>query len=521
MNFEETEVRRAFAEDEFVPFFQPLVELRTGELAGFELLARWNHRELGLIPPDSFIPIVEKLGLIDNLMRVILRKAFAVPALHGNTFGVAVNTSPIQLMDFKLPERFAAIAEEGGFSLDRLMIEITESALVEDLPRATRIAEELKALGCRLALDDFGTGYSSLNRLLALPFDELKVDRSFVSSMTCSCDSRKVVASVVGLGKNLGLKTTAEGVETKEQAGMLFQMGCDLGQGWLYGRPVPAGEVAGLISAAPRFFPPVCLPNLTNGNSVINLDALPGQRLAQLQAVYDGAPVALCLLDRNLRYVSLNQQLARMNGIPIEAHLGRTPAEIIPRFYRQAAPLFRRVLQGEAITGIEMRKPGADQSTGELTVIASYWPVRDEAGEVWGISVAMMDITEHKRTAEALRKTEDHHRKMVELTPHTSWVMNVEGEIAEVSPRWGAITGQRVEEALGTGWLKMLHPEDAALASGIIRSSMQNAQKIDLKFRVRQTSGEWLWMRSRGFPHFGPSGEVVCIYGVVEEIQGP
>jgi PAS domain S-box-containing protein len=520
MFFDEAEVRRAFEEDEFVPFFQPLVELRTGQLAGFEILARWNHRRLGMIQPDDFIPLLEKVGLIDNLTQTVLEKAFAAPALAGNSLTLSVNTSPNQLMDFKLPERFAAVAEEGGFSLDRLTIEITESAIVDDLLRAAAVAGELKALGCKLALDDYGTGYSSLKHLHALPFDELKVDRSFVGSMTHNRDSRKIVASVVGLGKSLGLTTTAEGVETREQADMLFQMGCDQGQGWFYGKPAPACELDRMVSAAPQALR-LCLPDLATESSILNPDALPGQRLAQLQAVYDGVPVGLCLLDQKLRYVSLNRRLAQMNGIPLAAHLGRTPAEVIPHVFPKVEAFMRRALAGEPVLGVEVQKTGTEPNTPGQTLMISYQPVRDEAGEVWGVSVAIMDITERRRMEDALRETEDHHRNMIALSPHVPWVLNAKGEIIEASPRWEAITGQPLEEALGSGWLKALHPEDVVATLESIRNSLHHGLQIDVKYRVRKANGVWRWIWSRGSPHFGPSGDVLCIYGVSEEMQGP
>jgi len=248
MHFAEVELRRAFDEDEFFPVFQPIVELRTGQLIGFEALARWKHERLGLVPPDEFIPIVEKAGFIDRLTQTILEKAFASTALVESSLTLSVNISPLQLLALPVSTLIAGVAHQGGFALDRLTIEITESALVDDLERAKSVADELKALHCRLALDDFGTGYSSLKHLHALPFDELKVDRGFVSSTTQKRESRKIVAAVVGLGQSLGLVTVAEGVETQEQADMLLRMGCELGQGWLYGKPVPASELARLIS---------------------------------------------------------------------------------------------------------------------------------------------------------------------------------------------------------------------------------------------------------------------------------
>jgi len=164
---------------------------------------------------------------------------------------IAINISPQQLQDLSLPKQIEDIAATSGFPLSRVVIEVTESALVDNVDSAQAIAKGLKSLGVKIALDDFGTGYSSLLHLQSLPFSELKVDRGFVSTMTESRQSRKIVAAVVGLGQSLGLATIAEGVEKREQAEMLMWLGCDLGQGWPFGRPVPAEDLPAVI-AMPR-----------------------------------------------------------------------------------------------------------------------------------------------------------------------------------------------------------------------------------------------------------------------------
>ena len=345
----------------------------------------------------------------------------------------------------------------------------------------------------------------------------MKVDRGFVNSMTQKRDSRKIVASVVGLGQSLGLITAAEGVETQEEADMLFWMGCDIGQGWLYGRPAPADQVTRVILDAShqvhlRRPAPV-------SEASMSLGALPGQRLAQLQAIYDGAPVGLCLLDRDLRYVSLNRRLAEMNGVAAEAHLGRTPAEVIPKVFPIVESYMRRALAGEPVIGVEVQKPPAVTGQKGQTLMISYQPVRDEAGEVLGISVAIMDVTERKQAEEALQKSEEHYRHMITLSPHVPWVLNTEGEVMEAGPRWEFITGQPMEQALGNGWLRVLHPNDVAPTLEAIHLSLHTGDGIDVKYRVRKTGEEWKWMRSRGSPRFGPTGKIVCIYGVVEEFN--
>jgi PAS domain S-box-containing protein len=520
MSFGVTDIHRAFEKDEFVPFFQPMVELRTGQLAGLEVLARWKHGRLGTIPPVQFIPAVEKSGLINQLTQCMLEKAFSAKPVSANSVSLSVNLSPIQLLDATLPAKIEAVAAQGGFPLSRLTFEITESALVDDLPRAQSVARDLKAMGCRLALDDFGTGYSSLRHLQALPFDELKVDKSFVSTMTAARESRKIVAAVVGLGHSLGVMTVGEGVETAEQASMLLWLGCDLGQGWLYGEARAAEQIQLMISTAP-YACSQSLPASAGGNSITSLEALPAQRLAQLQAIYDGAPVGLCFLDRNMRYVSLNRRLAEMNGSPIATHLGKTPAEIVPTIFPLIETYIRRALLGEPVTDVEIQKPGADTGGDGRTLLLSYQPVRDEAGEVMGVSVAIVDITARKRAEEALRQEEEHYRHMVELNPHTPWVLDGNGKVIEASTRWQKTTGMGIEDAMGDGWMKALHPDDVEPTAKAIHETLRTGRPIDIEYRVKSPEGAWKWMWSRGSAITGPSGEVLRVYGSVEDIEYP
>ena len=520
MLFPKADIRRAFDEDEFFPVFQPQVELRTGQLVGFEVLARWQHKKLGAVGPDEFIPVVEECGFIDRLTQVMLEKAFRCPVLREGTYNLAVNISPRQLLGLNLAERLMALAAEGCFPLHRLTIEITESALVDDLERAQAAARALKALQCKLALDDFGTGYSSLRHLHALPLDELKVDRNFVTSMAEKRESRKIVASVVGLGQSLGLTTVAEGVETQEQANMLLWLGCDLGQGWLFGKPCAADALPGLVANMRRPSTTVVMPAHPDGDTIMSLGALPSQRLAQLQAIYDGAPVGLCFLDRKMRYVSLNKRLSEMNGVPAAEHLGKTVAEVIPKLFPVVEPYIRRAMQGDPVSGVEVKKPPREGETEGQTILLSYQPARDEAGEILGVCVAVMDITESRRTEEALRETEDHYRHMMQLGPHVPWVLDAKGEVIDASPRWESITGQSIDKALGRGWLKMLHPDDVAPTKQAIKTLLQTGLPIDVTYRVRTQGGEWLSMRSRGAPRFGPNGTIIYVYGVVEQMHG-
>lgn len=514
----EAEILRAFAAGEFFPVFQPLVELRTGRLVGFEALARWRHKDLGDISPDGFIPLLEKNSLVDRLSFFILEQAFASPAFKDNALTLSINVSPRQLLYYQSSDRLQEAAARHSFPLSHLTVEITESALFDDLERAQIVAQDLKRLNCRLSLDDFGTGYSSLKHLQSLPFDELKVDKSFVHSMVEKRDSRKIVAAVLGLGQSLGLTTVAEGVETQPQADMLLWLGCDEVQGWLYSKPCTLDE---LPQVAKKSWPGAStrMPLDLGTDSITRPDVLTEQRLAQLYAFYEGVPVGLCFLDREMRYVSLNRRLSEINGVPASEHLGRSVAEIVPEVFQQVEPYIRRALQGEPVRSVEVTKPPQLGRPESQTILISYQPARDEAGEVLGVCAAVMDVTESRRTKEVLQETESHLQHLMRLSPHVPWVLNSNGEVIDTSHRWEDLTGQEEKASGGDGWMQMLHPDDVVPTHAAIQRTIQTGTPLDIEFRVHRPNGGWMRMRSRGAPRFGPDGEVTHVYGVAEEIS--
>jgi diguanylate cyclase (GGDEF)-like protein len=235
-------MRRGIPLGEFLPFYQPQVDLRTGKLRGFEALARWEHPTGGIVGPDVFIPVAEETGLIAPLFESIFVQALNEARGWDSSLTLAVNISPGQLKDPWLAQKVLKILTETGFPGERLEVEITESSLFENLALARSIVASLKNQGVRLALDDFGTGYSSLANLRALPFDRIKIDRSFVQTMDMVRESLAIVTAVAKIGESLGVPVTAEGVENEAAAELLREIGCDLGQGWLYGRPLNAAQ---------------------------------------------------------------------------------------------------------------------------------------------------------------------------------------------------------------------------------------------------------------------------------------
>ncbi len=243
----EGDIRAAIANDEFVPYFEQQIDLATGELSGFEMLARWVSPVRGLIPPDDFIPVAEETGMIGDLSLSIIRKAMVEAKTWDPKLTLSVNISPVQLKDPWLAQKIVKLLVETGFPANRLEVEITESSLFKNLSLAQSIVGSLKNQGILIALDDFGTGYSSLAHLRALPFDRIKIDRSFVSSMLDNAESAAIVSAIAGLGASLDVPITAEGIEDEKIIEKLSALGCSKGQGWHFGQPMTVEQVHNLL----------------------------------------------------------------------------------------------------------------------------------------------------------------------------------------------------------------------------------------------------------------------------------
>ncbi len=246
---ERAELERALIEGEFTVHYQPIVDLPTSELIGVEALVRWDHPERGLVGPGKFIPLAETTGLIVPLGRLVLEQACAQLAVWCQQFPIArqlrmsVNLSARQFQDPGLVEDVSRILTTSGVNPGKIVLEITESLLMQDLEATVSMLNRLKSLGLRLAIDDFGTGYSSLSYLKRFPVDILKIDRSFVEGIITHGENATLAEAVVQLGQALQLQTVAEGIETDEQWSTLRELGCDFGQGFLFARPMQAADI--------------------------------------------------------------------------------------------------------------------------------------------------------------------------------------------------------------------------------------------------------------------------------------
>ncbi len=239
------ELKQALENNELVVFFQPKISLNGDSKTAAEALVRWQHPEHGLLTPDYFIDTAEQHGLIDQLTWVVLRQVMSqCSQWHDQGLGVqvAVNMSAHTLKDLNLPEQIGNMLQQFALDPSHLVLEVTETALMEELIKSLDILTRLRMRGIRLSIDDFGTGYSSLIQLYRAPFSEIKIDRSFVAEMDNDQEAATIVQTIIDLGKNLNMKTVAEGVETEDCKDRLKALGCEQAQGYLFARPMPADE---------------------------------------------------------------------------------------------------------------------------------------------------------------------------------------------------------------------------------------------------------------------------------------
>lgn len=249
-------IRAGIARGEFVPYYEQQIDLDSGRLVGFEMLARWHSPQFGVVKPEIFIPIAEEIGVIGEMSERLIAQALVDAAEWDAALKLSVNISAVQLRDPWFAQKLLRLLVAANFPPSRLDIEITESSLHDNIAGVHALITSLKNQGVGISLDDFGTGYSSLAQLRDLPFDRIKIDRSFISSLRDAGESQTIVETITALGRGLGLPITAEGVENEFVLAKLREMGRFNGQGYLYGRPQPAAATHDLLAARNLLAPP-------------------------------------------------------------------------------------------------------------------------------------------------------------------------------------------------------------------------------------------------------------------------
>jgi diguanylate cyclase (GGDEF)-like protein/PAS domain S-box-containing protein len=405
-------LRDALEYDQFVLYYQPKINLTTGEISGMEALLRWTHPDLGLIPPMEFLPIAEDCGLIVPIGQWVLREAgrqvkewmdAGLPVSPG-----AVNVSALEFRSEGFLENVRTTLQDTGLDARHLELELTETVLMQHAESTVSVLRSLKAIGIRLAVDDFGTGYSSLSYLRQFPIDSLKIDRSFVRDITCQTDDAPIVRAVITMAQSLKQRVVAEGVETEAQLIFLRTHGCDEAQGYYFSKPVTAEQFAKLLDTgvpAPAF--------LRIGTHAHSAKTLPGPnecietiRTAsnRAQRYLDIAEVILLALDLEGRITMINRKGCSILGWEERELIGQDWVEkCLPASTRdQLRATFRSLIAGDVsyIENPVITKSGEERIIGWRNTL-----LRDEAGRVIGTLSSGQDISDSNRIEQALRTT--------------------------------------------------------------------------------------------------------------------
>jgi len=243
----ESELLDALHSGQIKPYFQPFINMKTNKVAGLEILARWEHPTEGFIRPDVFVHIAEDVGAMREFTLTMLRRACEAAVVWPDNVKLAFNVSPNELRNDAITDGFFEVLKETGTSSDRIEVEITENAFIEEVGEISEAVAKLKKRGVQISIDDFGTGFSNLTHLKMLPFDKIKIDQSFIRDMASNPESEAIVKNVIALGNSLGLPTVAEGIELGGNRDTLQELGCSIGQGYLYAKALKAEEVMPFI----------------------------------------------------------------------------------------------------------------------------------------------------------------------------------------------------------------------------------------------------------------------------------
>lgn len=406
----EIDLRDAVSRMAFQIHYQPQFDLRESRMSGFEALLRWEHPVRGSVLPAGFIPLAEEIGLISRIGQWVLEQACAQAALWPDDMGVAVNVSAVQLQDGTLPSVVAAALRHSGLSPSRLELEITETCMVENASTAAAMLNEIRATGVRIAMDDFGTGYSSLSSLPMLPFDKIKIDRSFISKLGKGPAHIAIVRAIVDLCASLSVTCIAEGVETKEQLATLHRENCNEVQGFLLGRPGPAQAIPSLLHAF-ALHQRNWIEEMLAVSSNVAVSARPDHPEISFATIVQTANDVVIVTSADLAppgptILYVNEAFTRLTGFEAHEAIGRSPRIL-------QGPGTNRDTLDRIVAGLRAGQEVQQKVLNYAKCGAPYWldlrivPLRDDVGKVIQFVAVERDVTPDKRRLDELEYVAD------------------------------------------------------------------------------------------------------------------
>jgi PAS domain S-box-containing protein len=497
--------------------YQARVDIRTGEVVGAEALLRWDHPELGAVPPSTFIPIAEESGLILGLGEWALREACAQAArwraAGRERLVVSVNLSPRQFVEGDIANTVQAALSESGLPPSQLELEITEGMTL-DVESAVVILRSLRQLGVQISVDDFGTGYCSLAYLKRLPLHTLKIDKTFIRDCTSDENDATIVKTIVSMAHHLNLRVVAEGVETKEQLAFLQRNLCDEAQGFLFQRPSPPEELERELSAIPRIVSAFGAAAAYTEKMWMQEQLRTARReLEEALRMQHGLTFKYKKADGRFVFTMCEGQILRRLGIVSEQVVGKDPFEFLAA--EEAAELaaqYQRAWDGEEEITFEAPVMG-------IWCLATLAPIR-RGGAVVEVIGSTIDITERKRAEEELHRLHKQYKLIVENVTDLIAIFDAKGNLAYVSPSHLRVLGRSPESLLGMDVELIIHPEDVSVLIDAFRKAVGGRSGFRLALRFRHASGSWVTVDVQGMPVTDERGELLQMVTVAREVAG-
>jgi diguanylate cyclase (GGDEF)-like protein/PAS domain S-box-containing protein len=544
------DLRRALELHEIVLYYQPKVSVESGEVVGVEALARWQHPTQGLLYPDSFIPLAEHTGLIGPFTSYMLDAACAqarIWADKGSPMPVAVNLSGRNLLDEHLATEVADLLAAHGVSASLLELEVTESAIMLDPVRARQLLQSLSDLGIRLSIDDFGAGYTSLSQLKSLPIDELKIDRSFVMTMSSDARDALIVQSVIELGQNLGLNIVAEGVETAQALATLRGFDCDIAQGYYIARPAPVevfdAWLATRRSSAP--LPIVAAPPRQPSDAVFterDLSEAPSAAAAlraseeRFRALFTLAPIGITEARADGAIVAMNPHACTMLGYELDEVLGRSVTMFVDPDHAAAQARSLAALPDTgaySVRRIFRRKDGTP-----ITIVMSVGVVRNASGDVHRMVGMMVDVSELAAAEQSLaanvlelaareselQKSAAFHDAVLAASPDVIFVSDpVTSSVLWCSRSLSELgyTDRQLKAFGGSTIDTIVHPDDQCKVweQNAAAQELRDGEVVRMRYRIRVQDDGYRWF-GRSVTPFArdDAGNVTQIFGITSDV---